>query len=398
MKSDRSHYAVRQPRTTAQRGDGRLRVLFTAPRFHTNQHYPVKSLLDAGHEVAFFALRRGGSEEYSALTPRVFGHSPLFDAVARVLGKGRSERFMFYFAFPPVLQFLREVRAFKPSVVIVRNPNSAYGVLSLLAAKVARAKVIFYTQGAKYRRMSAFKQFVRSLPPALFGAQWITPVLGTPGPGSSTFGRMHYVPFVVSPGTPPEQKVWFRGGMINVMTVGKFQPRKNHILLLHAVKELSRAFQIRLTIVGECTTAAHREELERVQVCVEDLGMRELVEIKMNLSYSEVQELYAVHDLFVLPSSAESAAVSILEAMAHCLPVICSDSNGTRCYIEEGQNGYVFESDNLQDLIGKIRLIIEDRSQLVDMGRKSYQLVLERHLPERYAEAIYRIVRGVGMV
>ena len=36
-----------------------LRFVFTAPRYHTNQHYAVKALLDAGHEVSFLALRRG---------------------------------------------------------------------------------------------------------------------------------------------------------------------------------------------------------------------------------------------------------------------------------------------------------------------------------------------------
>ena len=45
-----------------------------------------------------------------------------------------------------------------------------------------------------------------------------------------------------------------------------------------------------------------------------------------------------------LPSSDEPAAVSHLEAMSHSLPVICSDSNGTRCYIRQGENGYVFRT------------------------------------------------------
>ena len=33
--------------------------MFTAPRYHTNQHFVVKALLDAGHEVSFLALVRG---------------------------------------------------------------------------------------------------------------------------------------------------------------------------------------------------------------------------------------------------------------------------------------------------------------------------------------------------
>ena len=35
-----------------------MHFLFTAPRYHTNQHFAVKALIDAGHEVSFLALRK----------------------------------------------------------------------------------------------------------------------------------------------------------------------------------------------------------------------------------------------------------------------------------------------------------------------------------------------------
>ena len=33
-----------------------MHFVFTAPRFHTNQHFPAKALLDAGHQVTFLVL------------------------------------------------------------------------------------------------------------------------------------------------------------------------------------------------------------------------------------------------------------------------------------------------------------------------------------------------------
>ena len=61
-----------------------MRFLFTAPRFHTNQRYAFKALLDAGHEVTTLTLRRGQSEAYDVLCPRVLGCSRAFDALRRL--------------------------------------------------------------------------------------------------------------------------------------------------------------------------------------------------------------------------------------------------------------------------------------------------------------------------
>jgi len=257
---------------------------------------------------------------------------------------------------------------------------------------VHRAKIIFYTQGPKYRKMGRMQRVIRKCILDFLDVHWITPVLGDPGPESCTFDRIVYIPFVLPPGTPPGEKKWFRDGMINIMTVGKFLPRKNHIFLLHALGELLRNFRLRLTIVGECSTEDHQAELERVKGITRSLGLDQAVEIKLNLPFYAVHGEYAVHDLFVLPSKDEPAAVSILEAMSHGLPVICSDSNGTKCYIEEGVNGYVFRNDDLSDLVEKITKIIADPKRLVEMGKNSYQIALEKHRPDLYVQAISRIM------
>ena len=109
-----------------------------------------------------------------------------------------------------------------------------------------------------------------------------------------------------------------------------------------------------------------------------------------------MQREYALHDLFVLPSREEPASVSLLEAMAHSLPVICSDSNGTQCYIRPGENGYVFGTDDLDGLVAAMERITEDRERLKAMGRRSYELVVSEHAPSRYVEALLEIAGQGG--
>ena len=350
-----------------------MHFLFTAPRYHTNQHFAVKALLDAGHRVSFLALRRQHSEVYDALHPTVLGvRGGLWD-------------------LPPLPDFWKQMRKLKPDVVIARDPNTAYGLLSIVVGKMVGANVIFYSQTPMHRLTAWWKVFIRSFPAWVARARWITPLLGSPDRHPPAFGVLRYVPFVMKPQTAPDEKQWFRDDVINILSIGKFEERKNHHLILEAVSSLSERHPVRATIIGECTTEGQRQNLAELEEFRNSTGLKDSVCFKFNLSYWDVQREYAKHDLFVLPSRDEPAAVSPLEAMAHSLPVVCSDSNGTQCYIRQGENGYVFSTDDIDDLKDCIERIISDRSRLVEMGARSYELVVSEHSPARYVETLLAI-------
>ena len=344
-----------------------MRFAFTAPRFHTNQHFAVKALLDAGHEVFFLALRRERSEFYDAIHPTVIGEAGLARTWRRVW---------------------RQMRALRPDVVVVRNPLTGFGLLSIAAARLTGSAVVLYTHTPMHMRFRWWQKLKGWAVTRASRAPWMTPVLGQPQRYPPGVGAMRYVPFVIEPQTAPERREWSRDGAVNVLCIGKFQERKKHRLFLEAVSTLSERYPVRATIVGECTTAEHRQELAGVEELRASLGLTERVVIKTNLPFPDVQREYVRHDLFVLPASGEPASVSVLEAMSHSLPVICSDGNGTQCYVRPGENGYVFEAGNVDGLTAAMERIMKDREGLKAMGRRSYELVLSEHAPKRYVERL----------
>jgi len=360
-----------------------VRFVFTAPRYHTNQHFSIKALLNAGHEVSFLALRRGRSEVYDALDPVVLGES----WVTRVL---RSESL----SLPPMVRFLRELWRLKPDAVVVRNPLSAYGALSFLTARLLGKTVVFYSQTPVYRKLSPRGRIIRAFPAWVAGARWITPVLGDPDSHSLALKILRYVPFAMEPQTSPEHRRWFRDNRVNILCVGKFMERKNHLLFLQAVSKLAQHHDVYATIVGECVGEDAEARLAALRSRTEELGLSDRVCFKTNLSFWEVQREYADHDLFVLPSSDEPAAVSHLEAMSHSLPVICSDTNGTRCYVRQCENGYVFRTGDVDDLQRCMESIVADRNALVEMGVRSYDLVMSDHSPADYVNNLVAIAEG----
>ena len=367
-----------------------MRLVYTAPRYHTNQHFPVKALLEAGHEVSFLVLREGQSETHEALVPNVLGCSPTFERLRRLSAALRGAEAEAFGGIPPVFGFWREMRRLRPSAVVVRRPFSAYGLLAVSVTKLIGARLVLYTQATKRHRPNRWwKRAVLALVPRLVGARgWITPVLGLPGQREWPGTPLRYVPFVMPPRTAPDDRRWFAGGAVNVLAIGKYLPRKNHRLFLEAVRGLSRHHPVRATIIGECSTSEHRRELEDVRRHRARLGLDDKVRLEVNLPFPEVQRRYAAHDLFVLASRDDPAAVSPLEAMAHSLPVICGDSNGTACYVRPGENGFVFRADDPDDLEVCMTRIAGDREKLVEMGRRGYELVISEHAPERYVETL----------
>ena len=266
-------------------------------------------------------------------------------------------------------------------------------LLSVVVARLIGATVIFYDQ-QRLHRPAGWKRIPAQLAAQLAGAKWITPVLGSPERYPPAFVALRYVPFVMEPQTTLREKLWFRDDTINVLSIGKFQVRKNHRLFLQAVADLSERYPIRATVIGESATEDRRREFVNIEEYVQSLGLGDRVRLKTNMSYWDVQHEYSRHDLFVLPSRDEPAAVSHLEAMSHSLPVICSDSNGTQCYIRPGENGYVFRTDDLDHLVECMERIISDRARLIEMGARSYELVISEHSPTKYVETMVSIASG----
>ena len=230
-----------------------MRFVFTAPRYHTNQHFVVKALLAAGHEVSFLALGRGQSEYYEAIQPIVLGEAGVVRLWRRVW---------------------RQMRALRPDVVVVRNPLTAFGLVSIATARLTGSAVVLYSHTPMHMRFRWWQKLKGWAVTWMSRAAWTTPVLGQPDRHPPGLGAMRYVPFVIEPQTAPERREWFRDGAVNVLCIGKFQERKNHRLFLEAVSRLSRRYPVRATVVGECTREEHRRELAGVEELRASLGAR----------------------------------------------------------------------------------------------------------------------------
>ncbi len=370
-----------------------MHFLYIAPRYHTNQIPIMKGLKEAGHEITFLSQYAGKLEDYSHVTPVVIGYSPVylfFDAIYVRLMKNKNPYAgdkKIKSGVPRLFKLAKYIKASGADVAILRE-RSVYSIFAHLLCKHYRIPTIMYNQSPLWEdeiKNDLPHKLVRWLTPKVR----MTPVLGIPGEGKVKEEGAMFIPFVMEPAEESEKK---HNKPVEIFCIGKYEKRKNHKMLVEVLSELSMKDEIHLSIAGECTTQAHQKYYRELEELIAEKNLTDKVTLYQNLKREEVDTLYRKSHLFMIPSTAEPASISQLEAMAHGLPVICSNKNGTACYVEDGVNGYLFKDNDkgaLQEVTGNM---LSDLARMQSMGEESLRLINENYQIQTYLEGVLTLL------
>lgn len=376
-----------------------MKFLYIAPRYHTNQMNIMKGLKAQGDEVCFISHYQGMTEDYSDVKPIVLGYSALYRLIDFLYVKiirrkdQNADIFKIRYGFPPVRKLAKLIHEFQPDVVIVRE-KSLYSMTAYQICKRAGYPCILYNQTPLWSEPAKTDPAHR-IADRFSPKMRMTPVMGMQKPGLSVKENDFYIPFVAGPQKAPEERTYFTDGVIHILCIGKYEVRKHHLELLEAVRKLREKYPLHLTLIGEVTTQFRKEYYMRVKRYVSEHKMESYVDIKSNLPRKDMDAEYGKADVYVIPSTEEPASVSQLEAMSFSLPVICSDANGTACYVENGVTGYHFKDCNQEDLEKKLDMLLSDRDRLLAMGAAGYRAVIEKYGFKRYYDSVMEIWKKI---
>lgn len=87
---------------------------------------------------------------------------------------------------------------------------------------------------------------------------------------------------------------------------------------------------------------------------------------------------YAASDCFVFPSYREGFPNTVLEAGAMGLPCIVTDINGSREIIDNGKNGVIIPSKNVEALYSAMLAMVEDVEERIRMARETRFMIESR--------------------
>lgn len=331
------------------------RIHFVVPRYHTNMVPWVKALQMAGAKVSMDVVVKAPTEDYQFISPNLLEQGVVSKFLER---RKHNPGINKPYSFPSLWSFFKHFHRLNLDVVVIRDPGRYISRLTLLIALFSRVQIICYNQQPVHRVVHLKERLLLHIFNLVFNSKWISPVLGDADKFPRASKHHFFVPFASKIADEPHR---FKGDIINLLMIGKFEERKNHILLLNAIQVLmTKGYHLNLKMIGELSTDLHKINHGKVVQVIKLLHLEAHATIEINVPPALMLKKYVESDVFVLPASKEPASVSVIEALGAGLPVICSYDNGTKHYIKPGLNGYVFEADNLNDLLSSLEKTILD--------------------------------------
>ena len=170
-----------------------------------------------------------------------------------------------------------------------------------------------------------------------------------------------------------------------VLFAGRLQARKRIDNLLKACAALPENMQPNLWIVGDGPSRTAFEHLSKeIYPRAKFLGA---------CFGDELESLFLKADLFVLPGT---GGLAVQQAMAHGLPVVVAQGDGTQQDLVSQQNGWLIPRDSLDSLITALREALSNPLRLRRMGAESFKIVSEEANIEGMVESFLRALKAVA--
>ena len=149
-----------------------------------------------------------------------------------------------------------------------------------------------------------------------------------------------------------------------IISVGELNKNKNHQVIIKAISKLKNK-KVKYVICGE---GLLEDELKRM---VNELDIEN--QVKFLGFRKDIPDIMNIADLFAFPSFREGLSLSLMEAMASGLQVVCSKIRGNIDLIEEGKGGFLVDPGDEDGFLECIKEMIDNyrlRNELGDFNLK----------------------------
>jgi len=171
-----------------------------------------------------------------------------------------------------------------------------------------------------------------------------------------------------------------------ILCVGRLTPSKGQHLLIDAIQRLTRqGRRVRLRLIGD---GLDRASLRAHAATLED---PEGVVFEGAVNQDRIRELYAMADVFCIPSFAEGIPVVLMEAMAMEIPCVSTRITGIPELIRDGVDGLLVAPSDLDGLTVALSTLIDDDGLRGRLGKSGRARVVNFYDLNRSVEVLAKI-------
>lgn len=283
---------------------------------------------------------------------------------------------------------------FRQSKIIIANPLTLCGIMSIFFCKLLRIPFILQSEGGLAKDGKGLKeQFKRFV---LSGASLYLSGMSPKGDYFLTYGAtpekikqypfssLHKNDFPNRLLTQEEKSQLKKTIGIHeknmILYVGQFIHRKGLDVLLNAFSEINLSAE--LFLIGGVETEEYRRIIKEKKI--KNVHFIDFIQL------DELKKYYLAADLFVLPTREDTWGLVVNEAMTYGLPVITTN----RCVaglelIENNKNGYLISIEDVINLHEKIVFLLAN-PDLRDQIAKNNFFKIKDYNYENMAHVVYK--------
>lgn len=168
---------------------------------------------------------------------------------------------------------------------------------------------------------------------------------------------------------------------------------KNSLLSNKLSSTLSTGYEVgvgvKLKIVGE------GDSKQQLVDQVKNLSLEDNVEFTGLIRHENLAPIYRKAHAFVLPSLNEGMSNVILEAIASGLPIVTTDTGGSKELVRDGVNGFIVRMKDGDDIAEKLERLITNPGLCSRMSKESRKIaegLSWEKVAREYAEAYGKII------
>lgn len=157
-----------------------------------------------------------------------------------------------------------------------------------------------------------------------------------------------------------------------IIYIGRLSPEKQVDVLIRAFAALTPEFEeARLHVFGK---GPQEPELRALAA---SLDVSNRVVFHGSVPKHHLPLWYSAADAVVLPSRSEPLGRVMLEAMACAAPFVATRVSGPLDHIRHGENGYLVEPENIEELTACLRHVLRHPDEARAVGRRGQEYALQ---------------------